>query len=74
MSNRLLSGQSAQIPLAAISFVAAFALVVATIVIPTQVDPPIGVAIAVLLLCNGAARLQLWHNRSRLPQRSDTQQ
>ncbi len=66
MSQRLLTGPSTQIPLALVSFIAATALVVAALVAPGYVDPPIGIVIAVLLVLNGAARLLLWHNRSRL--------
>jgi hypothetical protein len=56
-----------QLRLAATSFVAAIAVLIAVFAVPDRVDPPVGAAIAILLLLNGAARLLLWKNRSRLP-------
>jgi hypothetical protein len=62
-----LGRQSAQLPLAAFSFIAAIALIVAMLVAPSVVDRPVALAIALLLLLNGLARLVLWRNRAQLP-------
>jgi hypothetical protein len=67
VSFHLLLSHGMQLPLAVISFLAALAIVVGVVVAPDRIDPPVGLGIAVLLLLNGAARLLLWVNRSRLP-------
>jgi len=61
-----LTRQGAQVPLAVFSFAAALAIMLIAIFDARALDLPIAVAIAVLLIVNGCARLVLWRNRAPL--------
>jgi hypothetical protein len=60
-----LTRQGAQIPLAVFSFAAALAVILVTMFDGRVLDEPIAIAIAVLLVLNGCARLVLWRNRAQ---------
>jgi hypothetical protein len=60
-----LSRKGAQIPLALFSFTAALALILTSVFASSALDRPLAIAIASLLMLNGAARLVLWRNTAR---------
>jgi hypothetical protein len=60
-----LSRKGAQIPLAAFSFAAALALILTAVFASGVLDRPLALAIALLLVLNGAARLVLWRNTAQ---------
>jgi hypothetical protein len=60
-----LSRKGAQIPLAIFSFVAALAILLTAALAPNEIDRPIAIAISVLLVLNGCARLVFWRHAKR---------